>query len=418
MHVLIITQYFPPDLGGSTTRAYNIAKGLTLNNVEVTVITTFPHYPRGEIPSQYRWMPYKFEKMEEINVLRTFIFPIESKGLLRRLILFICFICSSLIGLLFVKNINIIWVANPELFGMVPGLIYSKLHKIPIVLNVDDLSIEDVNNLKIMKNKSIGYKIVKLLSKLMYRKPEALTPISPGYVEILQSYGVDRKKIFIIMGGVDLEIFRNKNYIKRTNSKFRVIYSGSFSIAYDFDQVIKAAKILENKGSFEFILQGKGELELSMRSLIKNLNVLNVKIYSEVLSRKNLSRFLNTANALILPLRDFGVPYLGISTKLFEYQAVGKPIICCAYGQPAMYITETKSGLNVFPGNLEKLVEAIVELSKNKKMSENFGKAGILFVENNLSLDKIGSNIKQVFLNILEQNSRARKHARELLNFM
>jgi glycosyltransferase involved in cell wall biosynthesis len=269
-----------------------------------------------------------------------------------------------------------------------------------------------------MNNKSISYKIVKLLSKLIYRKPDALTPISPGYVEILQSYGVDRKKIFVIMGGVDLEIFRNKNYIKRTNSKFRVIYSGSFSIAYDFDQVIKAAKILENEGSFEFILQGKGELESSMRSLIKDLNVLNVKIYSEVLSRNNLSRFLNTANALILPLRDFGVPYLGISTKLFEYQAVGKPIICCAYGQPAMYITETKSGLNVPPGNIEKLVEAIVELSKNNKMSENFGKAGILFVENNLSLNKIGSNIKQVFLNILEQNVRARKYACELINFM
>jgi hypothetical protein len=36
MHVLILSQIFPPDMGGSATRTHNIAKGLTLNNVKVT----------------------------------------------------------------------------------------------------------------------------------------------------------------------------------------------------------------------------------------------------------------------------------------------------------------------------------------------------------------------------------------------
>jgi len=50
MHVLILSQIFPPDMGGSATRAYNVAKGLVLNRVKVTVVAGFPPYPTGNVP--------------------------------------------------------------------------------------------------------------------------------------------------------------------------------------------------------------------------------------------------------------------------------------------------------------------------------------------------------------------------------
>jgi len=43
-----------------------------------------------------------------------------------------------------------------------------------------------------------------------------------------------------------------------------------------------------------------------------------------ILSRDEVAKLLSEADALILPLRDFGRPYLGISSKLYEYQAIGK----------------------------------------------------------------------------------------------
>jgi len=62
LNVLIIGQYFPPDLGGAATRAYNVAKGLSLNGCKVTVITAFPHYPHGRIPKKYALSLFKVEK--------------------------------------------------------------------------------------------------------------------------------------------------------------------------------------------------------------------------------------------------------------------------------------------------------------------------------------------------------------------
>ena len=47
--VLIIAQYFPPDMGGSSSRAYNVAKGMAKLGHNVNVITAFPHYPNGYV---------------------------------------------------------------------------------------------------------------------------------------------------------------------------------------------------------------------------------------------------------------------------------------------------------------------------------------------------------------------------------
>jgi hypothetical protein len=129
--VLIIAQYFPPDLGGSATRAYNVAKGLTINGCNVTVVSAFPHYPHGNIPPEYRWKPLKVEWMGKIRVIRTFILPLKSEGLSRRILLFTCFIFTSLFAIPLVGKIDIIWAANPDIMAMVPALAYGLINEDP-----------------------------------------------------------------------------------------------------------------------------------------------------------------------------------------------------------------------------------------------------------------------------------------------
>ena len=51
----------------------------------------------------YRWKPYRRETEDGVEVIRTFMLPIESRGLLCRLFTFVTFMLSSLIGLLLVS---------------------------------------------------------------------------------------------------------------------------------------------------------------------------------------------------------------------------------------------------------------------------------------------------------------------------
>jgi glycosyltransferase involved in cell wall biosynthesis len=408
MNVLIIAQYFPPDLGGSATRAYNVAKGLTINGCNVTVVSAFPHYPHGNIPPEYRWKPFKVEWIGKIRVIRTFILPLKSEGLSRRILLSTCFIFTSLFAIPLVGKVDVIWAANPDVVAMVPALAYGLIKRRPATTNVDDLAIEDLYDLNLIKRSSVSASIIELLAKFLYNEMKAITPISPGYVgSLIEKYGVDEKRIHVVYGGVDLNIFKPKSSEQNNPKKdeFIVLYSGAFSIAYDFNQVLNAAKILEEKeDKVKFILQGKGELVNQIRFNIKKFGLRNVVVIDKLLSREEVAELLNKADVLIQPLGDYGKPHMGISTKLYEYQAVGKPIICCSAGQPAKYVEETKSGIVVKPGDYEALANAILYLKNNLEYAKKLGNSGRKYVKNNLSIEEVGKRMKTVFVNVLEHH--------------
>jgi len=387
-------------MGGGATRAYNVAKGLALNNCKVTVIAAFPHYPDGNIPREYKWKPFKIERENGITIIRTFVPPIASKGLLRRAILFFSFMVSSLMGLLLLKRkrVDVIWAANPNVISFFPAVIYSFFKRAPVVLNVDDLWPEDMYMLSLLKKGSLMGKTAEMFASIAYLKSKAITPISPGYILVIcGKYGASREKVYVVRAGVDLTKFRTM----KTESKkeiFRVVYSGSFSIAYDFDQVLRAAKQLEQYSSIQIILQGRGELLPRIKKLKDKLEARNVKIIAKSLKREKVAKLLNQADALLLPLKNFGRPYLGISTKLYEYQAIGKPIICCAEGQPAIYIKSTRSGIVVKPGDHTQLARAILLLKKRPDLARKLGENGMAFVVRNLTIEAIGAKMREVLM--------------------
>jgi glycosyltransferase involved in cell wall biosynthesis len=87
----------------------------------------------------------------------------------------------------------------------------------------------------------------------------------------------------------------------------------------------------------------------------------------------------------------------GISSKLYEYQAAGKPIICCSRGTPGRYVAETKSGIVVNPGDYVALAAAVLELYRDAEACLRFGKNGRRYVEENLSLDNMSANLLLMF---------------------
>jgi len=77
LNVLVLAQYFPPDMGGGSTRASNVVKGLLCRGCGVKVVAAFPHYPHGKVPMEYRGKAVVSESfgsstLEEMNTLCIF----------------------------------------------------------------------------------------------------------------------------------------------------------------------------------------------------------------------------------------------------------------------------------------------------------------------------------------------------------
>ena len=360
MRVLILAQYFPPDMGGGATRAYNAAKGLVSVGCEVVVVAAFPHYPSGEVPERYRWKPLSMKYLDGFQVFRTFILPLASEGIVKRILLFLSFMFSSLFALPFIGKVDVVWASNPNIISVFPSLVYRVVKGCPLVQNVDDLWPEALYDLGLSRQCLLA-RLGEFMAGVAYWFASAITPISPAYVDVITNkYEVDAGKVFVVRAGVDLDRFSyRKKSVEDGVERFRVLYIGAFSPAYDFDQVFRAGELLSSFSDVEFVVQGGGELAEVLKSKVKEAGLRNVRVVDRIVSREEVVRILGEADALLLPLNGVGSIEMGISSKLYEYQAAGKPILCCSSGEPGRYISETESGVVVEPGDYEALAKTI-----------------------------------------------------------
>jgi glycosyltransferase involved in cell wall biosynthesis len=395
LKVLVIAQYFLPDMGGASTRASNVVKGLNKCGCKVTVVAAFPHYPHGQIPENYRHKLLRVEQVGNTKIYRTWVPSLPHSSPLKRIILHLSFILSSLFALPFTFKCDVVWSANPNLFSTIPGFIYGKAKRAQFIRNVDDLWPEVFYDLGLVKS-SLIRRFLDFSALLSYSIPTAITPISESYKTFInKKYCINPKKIHVIEVGVEppLSLIRSQ---KGETSPFVVMYSGVLGYGYDFGIILDAAQKLREKNIL-FVIRGVGELSLKLDQSIRSLNLTNVLLDTRFLSKSELSAMLNSADAFILPLVDARLIDMGLPTKIFEYQAYGKPILCVSKGESASYIQKTGSGVVINPGDVLGLINAITCLRQNRSICEKFSLNGKNYISNNLTTEKIGERMYRIF---------------------
>jgi glycosyltransferase involved in cell wall biosynthesis len=398
LKVLVLAQYFSPDMGGSSTRASIVVNGLLGEGHDVTAIAAFPHYPLGDVPSQYKRKAIVPERLGNSKVFRVWIPALPHNSAINRIILHFCFVVSSLFALPFVGKVDVVWAANPNLFSFLPGFVYGFVKRVPVVRNVDDLWPEVFYELGLVKSK-FTRKVLDFLAWLSYVVPAAITPISEGYKRsIVAKYGVSPEKVHVIEVGVDNVKPLKSN--ERLKDQFVVMYSGVLGLGYDFDVVLKAASLLTKNEDVIFIIRGVGEMTAWLKKTISELGLRNVVLNSRFLPRDELFTLLGSADVFLLPMAAMSFVDLGLPTKVFEYQAYGKPVICVSNGEPARYVTSTESGFVVKPKDADGLRDAVVTLSKNKKLVTKLGWNGWKYVSENLTAEKIGERMYEVMASV------------------
>ncbi len=393
--LLIIAQYFPPDVGGATTRVSNIVKGLK-DRCKIVVITAYPHYPHGEIPQKYKGKIVVPEKEGKIKIYRVWIPPLPHNSIVNRIILHLSFILSALCPLFFIRDFDVVWAANPNLFSFFPAMVYGFFYQKPIIRNVDDLWPEVFYELGLVESKLIR-RVLDFIARLSYSVPEAITPISNGYKQwIIDKYNIDKEKIHVIEVGVDN--VQPLIYKGSDKNQFTVMYSGALGLGYDFNIIIKAANLLKSQKDIVFIIRGRGEKAEKLRKKIEELNLDNVVLNTSFLPEKELFTLLRSANIFVLPMIAGNFIDKGLPTKIFEYQSYGKPIICISKGEPARYIRKTNSGIVVESDDEKSLAEAVMKVYDDKEYSYRLGSNGWKYVLNNLTTKKIGSRFLRIII--------------------
>jgi len=387
-------------MGGGSARATNVVNGLLVNGCAVTVVAAFPHYPHGNVPSWYKRKAIVSERFGGAKVFRVWVPALSHSSVINRVVLHFCFCVSSLFALPFIGKVDVVWGANPNLFSFFPSLIYGVLKRVPIVRNVDDLWPEVFYELGYVKSK-FAKKMLDFLAWLSYIVPSAVTPISEGYKRfIVSKYGVSPDKIHVVEVGVDRVASFSADKNEGEKDRFVVMYSGVLGLGYDFDVVLEAARLLQEQEDIVFVIRGVGELAPSLERRIMELSLKNVVLDSSFLPKDELETLLGSADVFVLPMASMSFVEEGLPTKVFEYQAYGKPIICVSGGESARYVEVTGSGLVVKPNDANGLAEAVVRLYKDRKFAAELGRNGWRYVSENLTTQKIGERMYKILFSV------------------
>lgn len=391
IHVLIISQYFPPDISGGGTRTFNYAKCLAQQNYDVTVITAHPHL-HSSVPKEYKRKLIHREKKYGLKIVRVWIPSLLHTSVRNRIFLHFTFILYSLLPLFSVKP-DVIVASEPNLFSIIPAFIYSKLRGGKVIRIVDDMWPEAIYDWGYAKSRLLKI-ILDKLAKFSYSYPKYILPLTNEAKDYISNfYGESDKKIIVLEHGINMDVFTFQK--KKRKNQFILMYSGAIAESYDFDIIINAAKKLKNE-NITFVVRGKGNLFSYLKKKKEELHLNNLVLDSNIVAIENLSKVLGGADVFLVPMHNTPSINWSLPTKILEYQAIGRPVICCSNGAPGNYVEKSKSGIKVRSGDQEKFIEAIMKLKSNPTLCTTLGENGRKFILENLTLEKIGGRLSEI----------------------
>lgn len=370
MHLIIHTQYYPPETGAPQNRLHEIAIGMCQLGHQVTVLTAMPSYPTGHIFPGYKgWL--RVELIDGVRVVRTAIYPTQSTRTMLRLFSYISFVISSLLfGAWMLKRADYLLTESPPLFLGVTGLLLSKWKGAKWIFNISDLWPGSVVELGLLKQNSTSHKLSLLLEKRLYLKAWLVTCQSKTILENIR-IRFPLARTYHLSNGVDTKIFSPAKYHKEDG--FHVVYAGLHGLAQGLEQVLIAANELRDNELIDFIFIGDGPEKKELLQRANDLQLPRVQFLDPV-PKNNVPNLLDSANVLVVPLK---VQLTGaVPSKLYEAMAMGKPVVLIAEGEAANVVRESACGIVVAPGDVKGLARAIQTLGENPQMCLTMGNNG------------------------------------------
>lgn len=201
------------------------------------------------------------------------------------------------------------------------------------------------------------------------------------------------EKIKVIHCGVDIQNF---SFQEKEAGRIQIISGGRFVEKKGFLYLLKACKILKDKGvDFDVTIFGSGPLEADLSKKTIDLELNNTVEYKGIVDRKKLAELLSKGDIFILPsvMAEDG-DMDGIPMVLAEAMASGLSVISTAISGIPELIDSGENGLLVEEKNVSGLAEAMEKLIRDQDLRKKLSKNARKKIENDFALSK---NLPRVY---------------------
>lgn len=376
MRILLITQFFPPEVGATQNRLSALVNACHQENHEITVLTAMPHYPSGRVFPGYRGCFWRRETVGSVTVIRSWILALGN-GRLARLLSFGTFLLSALVvGLFMTPPVDLVLWESPPLFLGISVFVLSKLKRAALVTNVADLWPASFVALGELKDGMAVY-LMEKLELFLYSRSIGISGQTKGIVADISSR----------IGGIPITHWGNGADAHATDDiaipirrgewgiqpgRFVVGYAGLFGISQGLGLILRAAAALPD---VTFVLVGDGPCRQALKNQSEELTLANL-IWVPRQPQDGMASVWASFDCTLICLRDVPLFRGAVPSKLFEAMAAGVPIVLAIAGEAAQIVREEDIGLVISPENEGELTAAIIMMRSDASMRQAFAEHG------------------------------------------
>jgi len=381
MHLLFITDNFPPETNAAAIRTFEHAREWVKMGHTVTIVTGAPNFPTGKVFEGYQNKLLQREDLEGIRVVRVWTYIAANEGSVKRMIDFASFMVTATFAGLFIKKPDMVIATTPQFLTSITGWILAKLKRRPFVLELRDLWPESIAAVGVIQRKRL-YKTLKWVARFIYHRADVIISVTHSFKRILIDMGIRGDKIHIITNGVHPDIMvspQNREEIRTQygipRDAFLVGYVGTFGLAHGLATILEAARLIQNDHCLHFVLMGNGADKQHLTEQARARDLKNVTFLDRA-PHQDAIDLLSTLDVALVLLKDLPLFESVIPSKLLEAMAQGKPVILGARGESLSIVNEHLCGIGIRPENIVDLSAAIRKLQADRSACEIMGANG------------------------------------------
>jgi glycosyltransferase involved in cell wall biosynthesis len=393
---MVLFETFPPDI-----RVENECKVLNMHDISITLICENDENNSGKTQETYKGITVHRVAHGLGKRFRWFpsfwwLFPIEPT------------ILRKILHLL--QDENIVLVHSHDLQAALTSIIAGRIKGKKIVLDLHENYPEMRLAREWVPGKFNGLlKFRTILQKLW----ETICCKFCDHIIVVVNEGksrlMDKKipadKISVIMNTVDLNVFSDKNVkhlenLQIPNDSFVICFIGIFAPDKGIDIAIKAMPhVLKKVPNARLLIVGHGRNEEQYKKLAEKLGISNEVIFSGWVDMMDLPSYIAKCDVGLAlheknPQRDTTIPH-----KIFQYMAMGKPVLVSDAKPLARIVAETGCGLSVDVKDPKTVAKVIIRLYHDGRGVE-LGKKGRSAVEKKYNFESDGEVLKKLYDNL------------------
>lgn len=382
MHILFLTDNFPPEGNAPATRTYEHAIRWVKAGHKVTVITCAPNFPEGKVFDGFKNKLYDVSNVDEIRVVRVKTYIAANEGFVKRILDYMSFMVAGFFAGLFQKKPDVIVATSPQFFCACAGWALSAVRRKPFVFELRDIWPASITAVGAMKDS----KAIRLLEKIevfLYERADAIVSVTHAFKKELIERGVDGSKIEVVLNGVDLSKYepqdKDSELAKQygLEGKFVAGYIGTHGMAHGLEHIVSVAERLQDHNDIRIVFAGGGAARQKVVDLVEQKGLGNVVLIDRQ-PKEMMPKLWSLCDVSLVPLINSDLFRTVIPSKIFECMGMGIPtIMSVPEGEATVIIRKTDSGIVVESENVEQIAASVEKLSTDKELFKSLQKSSV-----------------------------------------